>query len=178
MMPSRTTDASVAKDGSAGSSGSQDSGDASAGMGGNDAAATSGGSGGRGAPSDCGGIAIPMGTGGPSGGVWRVARRDPGRHQPRNSDFNNDNYGAQDVLVDPARPSDFYAFFCHQGVYKSTDYGQSWKKVNTGENGDDIDSGKPWGEAIDTNRCRDPSTPPTLYSAGSQGRSGGPPTVA
>src|SRR6186713_2017839 len=120
---------------------------------------------------ECGGIVIPMGEGGPSGGAvdeWTDVT--PAGISLTQSDFNNDNYGAQDVLVDPVRPSDLYAFFCHQGVYKSTDYGQSWTKVNTGENGDVIDSGKPWGEAIETNRCRDPNTPPTLYSTGSQGQ--------
>jgi photosystem II stability/assembly factor-like uncharacterized protein len=81
-----------------------------------------------------------------------------------------DNFGVQDVLVDPARPSDLYTFVCHQGVWKSTDYGSTWAKVNTGTNGDTIDSGKPWGQSIDSNACRDPNTPPTLYSAGSQGQ--------
>jgi hypothetical protein len=112
-----------------------------------------------------------MGTGGPSGGTvdeWTDVT--PRGVSLKLADFNGDNYGAQDVLVDPVRPSDLYAFFCHQGVYKSTDYGQTWKKVNTGTNGAAIDGGKPWGEAIETNRCRDPETPPTLYSAGSQGK--------
>lgn len=86
-----------------------------------------------------------------------------------NLDGANNNFGVQDVLVDPVRPSDLYAFVCFQGVWKSTDFGNTWAKINTGKNGDKIDSGKPWGEAIDTNRCRDPKTPPTLYSAGSQG---------
>jgi hypothetical protein len=121
------------------------------------------------APSKCGGIAIPMGTGNPSGGtVGAWADVTPAGIDLTSGHFNGDNFGAQDVLVDPARPSDLYAFFCHQGVYKSTDYGQTWAKVNTGTNGAKIDSGKPWGEGIDSNRCRDPNTPPTLYSAGSQ----------
>jgi hypothetical protein len=131
---------------------------------------TGGGSGGGGAH-NCGGIAIPRGSGGESGGsvgVW--ADVTPAGISLQGSDFGGDNFGAQDVLVDPVRPSDLYAFFTHQGVYKSTDYGQSWLKVNTGNNGAAIDSGKPWGEAIDTNRCRDPNTPPTLYLAGSQNR--------
>jgi hypothetical protein len=80
-----------------------------------------------------------------------------------------DNFGVQDVLADPVRPSDLYAFVCHQGVWKSTDFGQTWGKVNTGDGGAMIDSGKPWGEAIDPNKCRDPNTPPALFSAGSQG---------
>lgn len=74
--------------------------------------------------------------------------------------FNNDNYGIQDVLADPARPSDFYFFTCLQGVWKSTDYGQTWKKISTG-----LDQGKMWTAAIDPNPNRDPATPPTLWSA-------------
>jgi hypothetical protein len=84
-------------------------------------------------------------------------------------DPTTDNYGVQDVLVDPVRPSDLYTFVCHQGVWKSTDFGQTWAKINTGTGGDMIDSGKPWGEGIDSNRCRDPNTKPALYSLGSQG---------
>jgi hypothetical protein len=114
---------------------------------------------------------VPRGSGGASGGALGMwANVTPMGVSLVQSDFGGDNYGAQDVLVDPVRPSDLYAFFTHQGVYKSTDYGQTWTKVNTGTNGDKIDSGKPWGEGIDSNRCRDPSTPPTLYSAGSQNR--------
>jgi hypothetical protein len=118
----------------------------------------------------CGGTAIPVGQGGPSGGVVdRWADVTPAGISLTQTDFNRDNYGAQDVLVDPARPADLYAFICHQGVWKSTDYGQRWTRVNLGPGGAMIDSGKPWGEGIDSNRCRDPGTPPTLYSAGSQG---------
>lgn len=120
--------------------------------------------------SECGGIAIPMGRGGASGGVLgKWIDVTPAAISLKQSDFGGDNYGLQDVLVDPVRPSDLYAFACHQGVYKSTDYGQTWSKINTGAGGSMIDSGKPWGEGIDSNRCRDPNTPPTLYSLGSQG---------
>jgi hypothetical protein len=117
----------------------------------------------------CGGIRIPMGKDGPSGGavgVWTNVT--PPGISLNGMDFQRDNFGIQDILVDPVRPSDLYMFICHQGVWKSTDYGQTWKKVNTGRNGDRIDSAKPWGDGIDSNRCRDPSTPPTLYSSGSQ----------
>jgi hypothetical protein len=88
------------------------------------------------------------------------------------SSFNNDNFGAQDIVVDPVRPSDFYAFVCHQGVWKSTDYGGTWTKVNTGKNGDQIDKGKPWGSGIDTSWCRDPAKPPTLYTLAGAGPMG------
>ena len=88
------------------------------------------------------------------------------------SKFNNDNFGVQDMLVDPARPSDAYAFICHQGVWKSTDYGTTWRKINTGKNGALVDAGKPWGAGIDSNKCRDPNTPPTLYTLSGGGAQG------
>jgi photosystem II stability/assembly factor-like uncharacterized protein len=75
---------------------------------------------------------------------------------------NGDNYGVQDVLADPARPSDLYAFICYQGVWRSTDLGVTWKQVNPGASW-----GKPWGTAIDPNANRDPNVPPTLYAGGS-----------
>jgi hypothetical protein len=81
------------------------------------------------------------------------------------SSFNNDNFGVQDVLVDPARASDLYVFTCHQGVWKSADYGRTWAKINTGTNGAALDSGKLWTAAIDSNANRDPATPPTLWTA-------------
>jgi hypothetical protein len=63
--------------------------------------------------------------------------------------FSNDNYGVQDVVVDPARPSDLYAFVCHQGVWKSTDFGRTWKgPINTGPGGQLVTAGKPWTAAI------------------------------
>jgi hypothetical protein len=79
--------------------------------------------------------------------------------------FNNDNFGVQDVVADPARPSDLYVFTCFQGVWKSIDFGQTWTKINTGANGDALDHGKLWTAAIDPNAQRDPSTPPTLWTA-------------
>jgi hypothetical protein len=72
---------------------------------------------------------------------------------------NGDNYGVQDVLADPARPSDLYAFICYQGVWRSTDFGTTWTQANPGSNW-----GKPWGTAIDPNPNRDPNSPPTLYA--------------
>jgi hypothetical protein len=66
-----------------------------------------------------------------------------------------------------------YVFVNHQGVWKSTDFGQTWAKVNTGVNGDVIDDGKPWSANIDSNRCRDPNTPPTLYTFNGAGSENG-----
>jgi hypothetical protein len=46
------------------------------------------------------------------------------------------NYGTQTVAVDPRRPSDLYAQFNNQGIWKSTNYGASWTgPINTGTNG-------------------------------------------
>jgi hypothetical protein len=54
---------------------------------------------------------------------------------------------AQDVLVDPVRPRDLYAFFVTRR--SSIDYGYLGEGEH-GHNGDKIDSGKPRGEAIET----------------------------
>jgi hypothetical protein len=74
------------------------------------------------------------------------------------------NFGAQAVVVDPVRSSDLYAFFCYQGVWRSTDYGLTWAKVSVGANGDVLDSGRPWAVGIDSSTSRDPADPPTLYT--------------
>jgi hypothetical protein len=79
--------------------------------------------------------------------------------------FNNDNFGVQDIVADPARPSDLYAFTCFQGVWKSVDFGLTWTKINTGVNGASLDGGKLWTAAIDPNAQRNPSTAPTLWTA-------------
>lgn len=153
--------------GGSGAGGSQ-SGASGSSAGGSQSGGASGSSGAAGSNA-CGGIAIPMGKGGPSGGavgVWENVT--PAGIDPT---YSGDNFGLQEVLVDPARPGDLYTFVSHQGVWKSTDYGLTWAKVNTGMNGSVIDDGKPWHSAIDTDRCRDPETPPTLYTfngAGSQ----------
>jgi hypothetical protein len=79
---------------------------------------------------------------------------------------------AQSLLNDPVRPSDFYAFVSTGtggtlSVLKSTNYGESWTVLN-----DTSMTGLPWGNAIDPNPLRDPSTAPTLYSCSGYGRQG------
>lgn len=78
--------------------------------------------------------------------------------------YASDAGGAQTVVVDPVRPSDFYAFVSPADnkttyVFKSTDFGLNWKDVNTTA----ALQGTPWGAAIDPNPQRDPETPPTLF---------------
>ncbi len=86
-----------------------------------------------------------------------------------NLNSSGEDYGVQDIVVDPVRPPDLYAFVCYQGVWKSTDYGLTWKKIDTGTNSSHIDSGRPWTAAIDPNPNRDPTTPPTIYTVDGYG---------
>ena len=72
------------------------------------------------------------------------------------------NYGVNDVLADPARPGDFYAFVNYQGVWKSSDFGVTWAKISA--KGGPLDLGRAWGEAIDKNPQRNPATPPRMYA--------------
>jgi hypothetical protein len=79
--------------------------------------------------------------------------------------------GVQSVRVDPVRPSDFYAFAASSpvtAVLASTDYGTTWTSVKTTSEM----NGNPWGAAIDPNPCRDPASPPTLYSPAGYGSTG------
>jgi hypothetical protein len=100
----------------------------------------------------------PVGTVTGMPGVWENVTPE-GVSLDQKTPGDGDNYGVQDILADPARPSDLYAFICYQGVWRSTDFGTSWKQVNPGSNWS-----KPWGSAIDPNPNRDPNTPPTLYA--------------
>jgi hypothetical protein len=101
-------------------------------------------------------------------GAWVNVTPSGVRLDP-NYPSSDDNYGVLDVVVDPLRPSDLYAFICYQGVWKSTDYGLTWKKVDTGTNASNIDGGRPWTAAIDPNPHRDPTTPPTIYTVDGYG---------
>ena len=75
-------------------------------------------------------------------------------------------YGVQDILVDPARPSDVYAFVCYAGVWRSEDAGLTWRKVSQTK---ELETGRPWAAAIESNRARDASTPPKLYTMNGYG---------
>ena len=84
--------------------------------------------------------------------------------------FGGDNFGVMDVVVDPARPSDLYAFTSHQGVWRSTDYGESWGTgpINTGLDGSLL-TGKLWCSAIAN---ATPTTAPTLWTCNNGGQLG------
>ena len=70
------------------------------------------------------------------------------------------NYGAESVQRDPARPSDLYAFFMCQGLWRSTDYGQTWKgPINVGKDGATA------GDCAGAVKLppNDQASPPTMY---------------
>jgi len=127
--------------------------------------------GGAGAGGSAGGSAGGAGSGGSTGacsGAKRngSAKGTPGVWEevsPAEADIASTGNGAETVLVDAARPSDVYVCINTRGVWKSTDYGTTWKKANTGTNGDKINGGGfPYG-AIDLDPCRDPATSPAIY---------------
>lgn len=93
-------------------------------------------------------------------GVWTDVT--PGFSPALNA--GGDDFGVQDVLVDPARPSDLYAFVCQRGVWKSTDYGTTWARISTGTNSTRFDEGKPWTAAINMDAARNPATPPWIIT--------------
>lgn len=73
------------------------------------------------------------------------------------------SYGTQTVAVDPARPSDFYAEFNCEGIYKSTDYGLTWNgPINTGTNGAAVSD---CAGGITVTKGATPSSPPVIFEA-------------
>jgi hypothetical protein len=146
--------------GSAGTKGSSGAG-GNAGMGGTKGTGGSTGVGG-------GSTAIDGGPASGEQGIWQNVT-PAGINLDVNYPYSAANFGVQDVLADPVRPADFYAFTCYNGVWKSTDYGLSWSKVSTGTNGATLDQGRMWTAAIDSNKMRNPSTPPALFTVDGYG---------
>jgi hypothetical protein len=66
-------------------------------------------------------------------------------------------YGGH-FVVNPQDPTMLYRGSCNQGIWKTTDCGASWVHINTGKNGDVLDSGRQWTFAID------PMDPQILYT--------------
>jgi len=57
--------------------------------------------------------------------------------------------GALVTLVDPNKSGTLYVTTSKSGVFKSTDCGASWKKINTGDHGGELDKGNIWSAVID-----------------------------
>src|SRR4029079_8799825 len=65
---------------------------------------------------------------------------------------------SSNVLVDPIHSGTIFAGTEHAGLFKSTNCGADWVKVNTGENGAMLDEGTLWSITLD------PSNPDTIYA--------------
>lgn len=72
----------------------------------------------------------------------------PPRVSTRFEDFGKNNYGFQSMAL-ARRSGIVYVGTCYQGLWKSSDRGRTWNKVNTGRNGKILDSGRLWTLAID-----------------------------
>jgi hypothetical protein len=70
------------------------------------------------------------------------------------------NYGTESVQADVARPGDLYTLFMCQGLWKSTDTGQTWTgPINTGSNGSTAGDCAGAVKMVQNNAA----TPPTLF---------------
>ena len=81
---------------------------------------------------------------------------------PPGTDLSNN--GVVQVLVHPKVAGTVYAGVDRRGLFKSTDCGASWTKVNTGRNGSLIDTGTPWSMAMD------PVLPDVIYAGSLYGQ--------
>lgn len=59
--------------------------------------------------------------------------------------------GALMALVDANNAGVVYVATSKNGIFRSADCGASWKKTNTGRNGDKLDQGAIWSAALDPN---------------------------
>src|SRR5579859_1197053 len=85
------------------------------------------------------------------------------------NNFNSpaNNYGYNTVVVDPISPNLVYVGTNYQGIYRSTNSGATWTKIDTGAGSNLVDGGRIWALAID------PFNHQTLYAASGYG-AGGP----
>jgi hypothetical protein len=78
----------------------------------------------------------------------------------------------QSIVVDPVNPGTLITACGNNDGrkikwYKTTDFGATWTLANDTDMG-----GNPWGFSIDSNPCRNPQEPPTLYSPAGYGSLG------
>jgi photosystem II stability/assembly factor-like uncharacterized protein len=75
-------------------------------------------------------------------------------------------YGAHFFALDPSTSGTIYLGTDGLGLWKSTDCGASWVKIDTGANGDMLDQGRGWTIAID------PTDTQVIYTVAGYGPSG------
>jgi len=95
-------------------------------------------------------------SGMPAVGVWQEITPPQIKLVPHPPGEFTGSAGIVAVAVNPLDPATVYAAGGHQkccvdgsdGIFKSTDCGVSWKKINTGINGTQLDSGWQWSSGI------------------------------
>ena len=85
---------------------------------------------------------------------------------PPGSKYAETTVGMQAIVLRPDMPGVIYAGADSNGIYKSSDCGATWAKVNTGRNKDAMNSGRPWSFVID------PVVPDVMYVIQGYGAAG------
>jgi len=70
------------------------------------------------------------------------------------------------IAADPVNQGVLYVGTVSAGVWKTEDCGATWTHINTGENGENVDSGMNWTMAVD------PQEPETVYTNSGYGSNG------
>lgn len=69
----------------------------------------------------------------------------------------------QTLALCASQPKVLYVGTCYQGIYKSIDSGDHWIRMNTGENGANLNTGRNWTLAVD------PTNPDVVYTVAGGG---------
>lgn len=108
---------------------------------------------------------LPCDSLGP-GGAWEEITPPEVSLDPSFETPAGENYGAHSFVINPRNTANLYLGTSAQGIYKTADCGATWKKVNTGLNGDVIDGGRQWTFVID------PGDPDVMYTNTGYGTGG------
>ncbi len=95
-------------------------------------------------------LPCPTGDAGAKVGVWENVT-PPG--VSLSSSFNTpagQNYGIHAFVIDPTNTANVYVGTSAQGIYKTTDCGATWVKINTGTGGSTVGSGRNGSMVIDS----------------------------
>lgn len=85
---------------------------------------------------------------------------------PPGSNYATTYSGVNAVAIRSDDPAIVYAGVDSNGMFRSTDCGATWTRINTGQNADAMSTGRPWSLVID------PVTPDVMYTVQGYGTSG------
>lgn len=85
---------------------------------------------------------------------------------PPGSNYTTTDTGMNAIGVRPDNPAIVYVGADSNGIFRTTDCGATWAKVNTGENAAALSSGREWSLVID------PVTPDVMYTTEGYGMDG------